>query len=58
MTEIVATRTNHNCNLELQCVFFSRFNISLMTFIFMFPRIQLIGWMYQDFEVLTAIWSA
>jgi len=59
MEEIVATRTNHNCNIELQCVFFFyRFNISLMTFIFMFPRIQLIGWMYQDFEVLSAVWSA
>ena len=23
MKEIVATRTNHNCNLELQCVFIS-----------------------------------
>lgn len=39
-------------------VFFSRFSISLMTFIFMFSRIQLIGWMYQDFEVLSADWSA
>jgi hypothetical protein len=65
--EIDTTHTNHNCNLvvgnhiTITMCFFSP--VFLMTFIFMFPRIQSIGWMCQDFEVLcgvvaTLCWSA
>lgn len=66
--EIDTTHTNHNCNLVMSnhitiTVCFSLSDTYLMTFIFMFPRIQLIGWMCQDFEVLsdvvaTLCWSA